>query len=69
MNGGKFLDGYVDICKQPVYFALTASFNILILDANYLLKCLQGYKSKGITAYAVCTSPHPLMNILYNSGL
>ena len=57
MNGGNFLSQYSTVCTS---FAsvMRCSCDLMCLtwlpvDANYLLKSLQGFQSHGISVYAI----------------
>ena len=59
MDGGSLEDYYIGICKSTVLlmYALITQFSE---DSSYLLKCVQGFASKGITPYAISIQVSPL---------
>ena len=58
LNGGSVQSSLVDVCEEDSTSLEDCSLNQW-LDAKYLLNCLQGFKSKGIIAYAISVLNEP----------
>lgn len=53
MNGGKFYTSYTDVCEYLPRFMVFPALISYHTDANYLLKCVQGYHGKGFSIWAI----------------
>ena len=67
MNGGGISSQYVNSCKSRRNSSRLKNRNIVLLtrmvesytDATYLLKCVQGFNSKGLLPYAISIQNEP----------
>jgi hypothetical protein len=51
--GGNFQSTYVNTCKTSIVLTVVPVLTCRFLDAQYLLKSVQGWAAKGFTAFAI----------------